>query len=123
VILKKSAPSQLLMCLEHVQRRAALDRPGADGAHAERHLGNDRSPAHSLDSLAPRERAIARLVAAGLRNKEIGDELGVTEGTVKVVLHRMYVKLGVANRVELALAARDLTTGRAGPGSVTIEMP
>jgi two-component system nitrate/nitrite response regulator NarP len=111
VILKKSAPSQLLMCLEHVHD----GQRWIDQALMERTLnatlGNDRSPAHSLDSLAPRERAIARLVAAGLRNKEIGDELGVTEGTVKVVLHRMYVKLGVANRVELALAARDLTTG------------
>jgi two-component system nitrate/nitrite response regulator NarP len=114
IILKRSAPSQLLMCLEQVrdgQRwidQALMER--ALGAA----LGPNRSHAHALETLSPRERAIARLVGAGLRNREIGDELGLTEGTVKVVLHRMYVKLGVANRVELALAARDLLNERSG---------
>jgi two-component system nitrate/nitrite response regulator NarP len=107
VILKKSAPSQLLMCLEHVRDGERW----VDQALMERALSaalGDDSASQSLGSLAPRERAIARLVGAGLRNREIGDELGLTEGTVKVVLHRMYEKLGIANRVELALAAREM---------------
>jgi len=45
------------------------------------------------------------LVAQGLRNKEIGYRLGVTEGTVKVHLCRLFDKTGVADRLELALFA------------------
>jgi two-component system nitrate/nitrite response regulator NarP len=107
VILKKSAPSQLLMCLEHVRD----GQRWVDQALMQRALSatlSDDSTNQRLGSLAPRERAIARLVSAGLRNREIGNELGLTEGTVKVILHRMYEKLGIASRVELALAARDM---------------
>lgn len=58
-----------------------------------------------LERLNPRERRIARLVARGLRNRDIGQELGIGEGTVKVYLHAMYQKLGIENRTELALLA------------------
>ena len=54
-----------------------------------------------------RERAIAQLVGQGLRNREIGEELGLTEGTVKVALHRIYEKLSIETRVDLAMLARD----------------
>lgn len=56
-------------------------------------------------SLTPRERQLVVLVAQGLRNKEIGYRLGVTEGTVKVYLCRLFDKTGVADRLELALFA------------------
>lgn len=63
-----------------------------------------------LDRLNPRERRIARLVARGMRNRDIGAELNIGEGTVKVYLHAMYQKLGIENRTELALlAVNDLT--------------
>ena len=58
-----------------------------------------------LAKLNPRERKIAALVARGLRNRDIGSELGIGEGTVKVYLHTMYQKLGIDNRTELALLA------------------
>ncbi|KPF56557.1 LuxR family transcriptional regulator [Novosphingobium sp. AAP1] len=58
-----------------------------------------------LDRLNPRERRIARLVARGMRNRDIGAELNIGEGTVKVYLHAMYQKLGIDNRTELALMA------------------
>lgn len=58
-----------------------------------------------LDRLNPRERRIARLVARGMRNREIGQELNIGEGTVKVYLHAMYQKLDIDNRTELALLA------------------
>lgn len=58
-----------------------------------------------LERLNQRERRIARLVARGLRNRDIGTELGIGEGTVKVYLHAMYQKLGIENRTELALLA------------------
>lgn len=58
-----------------------------------------------LERLNPRERRIARLVARGLRNRDIGAELNIGEGTVKVYLHAMYQKLAIDNRTELALLA------------------
>lgn len=58
-----------------------------------------------LDRLNPRERRIARLVARGLRNRDIGAAMNIGEGTVKVYLHTMYQKLGIENRTELALLA------------------
>ncbi len=58
-----------------------------------------------LGKLNPRERKIAALVARGLRNRDIGAEMGIGEGTVKVYLHTMYQKLGIDNRTELALLA------------------
>jgi two-component system nitrate/nitrite response regulator NarP len=54
-----------------------------------------------------RERAIVGLVVQGMRNREIGKELGVAEGTVKAHLHRIYEKLGVSDRTDLMLRARD----------------
>jgi DNA-binding NarL/FixJ family response regulator len=56
--------------------------------------------------LTPRELEIARLVADGLRNKEITERLSVTEGTVKIHLHNIYEKLGTNDRVRLALRVR-----------------
>ena len=43
--------------------------------------------------------------AQGLRNREIADQLGVTEGTIKVYLHAVFEKLGVNSRTELAIRA------------------
>ena len=58
-----------------------------------------------LARLNPRERRISRLVARGLRNRDIGAELNIGEGTVKVYLHTIYQKLQIENRTELALLA------------------
>jgi DNA-binding NarL/FixJ family response regulator len=55
-----------------------------------------------------RERDVAQLVARGIDNCAIADRLGITEGTVKVFLSRMYHKFGlnrgrVSARVQLGL--------------------
>ena len=55
--------------------------------------------------LTPRERQVMGLVAQGLRNKEIAYSLGVTEGTVKVYLSRLFQKVGASDRLDLALFA------------------
>jgi two-component system nitrate/nitrite response regulator NarL len=52
-------------------------------------------------SLTPRERTIAGLACRGLSNKEIGREIGISEGVVKLHLHRVYRKLGVQGRTGL----------------------
>jgi two-component system, NarL family, nitrate/nitrite response regulator NarL len=46
-----------------------------------------------MQRLTPRERGIAHLVCAGLTNKQIAQELAVTEGAIKVHLHNVYNKL------------------------------
>ncbi|WP_353229596.1 response regulator transcription factor [Novosphingobium sp.] len=68
-------------------------------------LSLNPAPGGPLDRLNPRERRIARLVARGLRNRDVGNELNIGEGTVKVYLHAIYQKLGIDNRTELALLA------------------
>jgi DNA-binding NarL/FixJ family response regulator len=56
-------------------------------------------------ALTRREREIVRHVAIGLRNAEVADRLHVTEGTVKTHLNNIFQKLGLRDRVELALYA------------------
>ena len=53
--------------------------------------------------LSRREGQILKLIAQGLRNKEIAFNLKITEGTVKVYLSKLYSKVGVSDRYELAL--------------------
>jgi DNA-binding NarL/FixJ family response regulator len=55
--------------------------------------------------LTPRERQLMGLLAQGLKNKEIAWSLGITEGTVKVYLSRLFDKVGANDRFELALMA------------------
>lgn len=50
-----------------------------------------------------REQRVIALVAQGLKNKEVADEMGTTEHVVKNYLRTIYDKLGLWNRVELAL--------------------
>ncbi|MCC5639225.1 LuxR C-terminal-related transcriptional regulator [Nostoc sp. CHAB 5844] len=53
------------------------------------------------DRLTPRERQIADLVALGRTNAEIGNELWITENSVKQALKRMFRKLNVSSRTEM----------------------
>lgn len=56
-----------------------------------------------LGTFSPREEAIVRLVAKGMFNREIGGKLGMTEGTVKWHLRRIYDKLGIRRRSQVAM--------------------
>jgi DNA-binding CsgD family transcriptional regulator len=70
-------------------------------------------------SLTKRESQLVSLLAQGLKNKEIASTLFISEGTVKVYLSRLFHKLGVKDRFELALyGLRNMPTGE-GP----IEVP
>jgi DNA-binding NarL/FixJ family response regulator len=55
--------------------------------------------------LSDREMEIVQLVAQGFQNKEIGKKLFISENTVKNHLHNIFDKLGVSDRLELALYA------------------
>jgi DNA-binding NarL/FixJ family response regulator len=71
------------------------------------HAGNYRGD-KMKKPLTSRERQIALLVCTGLSNKQIAQRLDVTEGTVKVHLHNIYVKSAIRNRTMLALLALKL---------------
>ena len=69
-------------------------------------------PAHSNGKpnreraqLSQREREIIVLIAQGYKNKEIAEKMFITEQTVKNHLHNVFDKLGVSDRLELALYA------------------
>jgi two-component system nitrate/nitrite response regulator NarL len=55
-----------------------------------------------VKALTVRERQIALLVCEGLSNKQLGEQLDLTEGTVKVHLHKIYRKLGLRYRAALS---------------------
>jgi two-component system nitrate/nitrite response regulator NarL len=103
IVLKESAHAQLLKALEVVCAggrsiepdllQRALDLSLAGGA------------ADPLGNLSGREKDIVGLVMHGSPNREIAAQLAMSEGSVKVCLHRIYRKLGVANRTELAIRA------------------
>jgi two-component system, NarL family, nitrate/nitrite response regulator NarL len=111
IIMKEGAETQLLACLDRVQAGGRwIEGPVLQRA-LDLAIGGGK-PKGPLARLTNRERAIARLVGEGLRNREIGEELGLTEGTVKVCLHRIYEKLDISNRTELALLDREAGAGR-----------
>ena len=58
--------------------------------------------------LSLREVEILMMVSGGLRNREIGDRLGLTEGTVKWYMQQIYDKLGVRRRPQAVIRARQL---------------
>jgi DNA-binding CsgD family transcriptional regulator len=59
----------------------------------------------NVDLLTPREAQVVNLVADGLGNREIAQQLDIKENSIKKSLFRIYDKLGVSNRVELVLFA------------------
>lgn len=81
-----------------------LDRVAAGELWVEKTLSNKLLSTKRI-ALTPRERQLVVLVAQGLKNKEIAYRLGVSEGTVKVYLCRLFAKTGVNDRLELALFA------------------
>lgn len=106
IVLKNSDPAFLLECLESVRDgRNWFDPELAKRARQLVSGASRRIP------LAPRERQLIGFIRKGLRNREIAEQLGVTEGTVKVYLHAIFEKLGVGNRTELAIRADEFLAG------------
>lgn len=61
-----------------------------------------------LETLTDRQAQITQLISQGLQNSEISDRLGISEGGVQGHLHRIYRKMHINNRTELALLYREL---------------
>jgi DNA-binding NarL/FixJ family response regulator len=79
--------------------------------------GMELRPARAV-RLSARQGQLVRLLAQGLKNKEIATSLGLTEGTVKVYLSKLFKKAGVKDRFELALFGLKYMVG-AGDAAAT----
>jgi DNA-binding NarL/FixJ family response regulator len=82
--------------------RALIDRFGADPEASRRTAAEQ-----ALEALTGREREVAAEVAQGHSNADIAAHLYMSEATVKAHLSRVLTKLGAANRVQVAILARD----------------
>jgi DNA-binding NarL/FixJ family response regulator len=58
----------------------------------------------SENGLTAREQEVATLVARGLSNKEVALQLGLSDGTVKLYMHKILKKLGARNRYALCFS-------------------
>ena len=63
---------------------------------------------HGIPLLTSREEDVVRLVADGLKNREIAEKLNVKEHSIRNYIYRIFEKLGVSNRVELVLNVSSL---------------
>lgn len=112
IVLKESAQDRMIACLDEVARGGRWLEPALVQQALDMKLRESVPAHHGFAALSRRESAIVDLVAQGLRNREIAGQLGLTEGTVKVYLHRIYEKLEVTNRTELAILARGSDVAR-----------
>ena len=107
LVLKEAASTQLIDALRRVALGLRAVDPTLVAAAASRSMSRREARRELENLLSPRETDVVRMVAKGLRNKEIADKLTITEGTVKSYLHSIYEKLGVKGRVGLTLLAQE----------------
>ena len=71
-----------------------------------RRVGADEEPEPGLlEELSPREREVLRLIARGMENAEIAEELGISPRTAKNHVSNILVKLGMPSRIQAAIYA------------------
>jgi len=104
LVLKESAAVGLVQTVRRVQRGERALEPSMVSRALDR-LAQREEAKKIAEVLSKRETEIVKMVAAGLRNKEIAVKLAIGEGTVKTHLHTIYEKLGVHGRVELTMYA------------------
>jgi DNA-binding NarL/FixJ family response regulator len=112
IVLKQSATELLLKSIRKVHAgeiwldshtTAAVIRQFASGEELRLPPTNGRT--RERLPLSQREREIVTLVAQGFKNKEMAEKMFISEQTVKNHLHNIFDKLGVSDRLELALYA------------------
>ena len=105
IVLKEMAPRMLMECVRKVHAGEKWLEQQSVTRAIERMQKRESEIDRLTRLLTPRELEIVRLASEGLRNKEIGERLSITEGTVKIHLHNIYEKLGVTGRPQLILYA------------------
>lgn len=102
VWVTRSLLPRLVTELRRYAQQAALP-PAAPVTPAEIPSQPQRIPEEKLATLTPRERDIVNLLADGATNKQVAEELDITERTVKGHLSNVFMKLGVPDRLKLVL--------------------
>jgi len=98
IVFKSSSPDEIARSVRKVAAGKYQFPKDLADAVRKRHARRQRP----LQQLTPRESEVTRLVIKGMSNKEIGRQMDLSEGTVKIHLHNIYKKLSVANRTALA---------------------
>lgn len=102
-VLKHAEPDELLDAIRAAHEGGSPLDPKAARVLLDRQRSSSASPA----KLSEREQEVLRLVAAGKANKHIARELGIAERTVKAHLTNVFQRIGVTDRTQAALWARD----------------
>ncbi|HEV2583264.1 MAG TPA: response regulator transcription factor, partial [Ktedonobacteraceae bacterium] len=105
-VLKDIAPDELAQAVRAVARGEVLVQPQIAGRLISR-FGKQGHAGSLLDALTPRELEVLRLLARGLRNKEIAARLFVSERTVNFHLANIYQKMNVSGRTEALSKAHE----------------
>lgn len=102
-VLKHAEPDELLDAIRAAHEGGSPLDPKAARVLLDRQRSSSASPAKMSD----REEEVLRLVAEGLANKAIARRLGIAERTVKAHLTNIFQRIGVTDRTQAALWARD----------------
>jgi DNA-binding NarL/FixJ family response regulator len=106
VVLKQSATELLVKSIHRVHAGEIwLDNRMTAEVLKAFSKSSEAGPRGEKPLLSGREKEVVQLVAQGFRNKEIGEKLFISEQTVKNHMHNIFDKLGVSDRLELALYA------------------
>jgi DNA-binding NarL/FixJ family response regulator len=106
IVLKDSATDLLIKSIRTVHAGEIwLDKKKTSDVIEAFKKSAEAGPRREKPLLSDREKEIVQLVAQGFRNREIGEKLFISEQTVKNHLHNIFDKLGVSDRLELALYA------------------
>jgi DNA-binding NarL/FixJ family response regulator len=111
-LLKDVDPADLVHAVRTVARGDALLAPTITRRLLELHVG--RAAAEPPPDFTEREAEVARLVARGLSNAEIGQKIFLSEATVKTYVTRVLAKLDVRDRVQVVVWAYE--SGMVAPG-------
>jgi DNA-binding NarL/FixJ family response regulator len=105
IVSREVEPEMLVDCLRKVAHGEPWLEPRAIGWVLEAYRTQATRPMGSRPKvqLTPKESLIVSCVTQGMKNKEIALRVGTTEQVVKNYLRKVYDKLGVADRLELAL--------------------
>jgi DNA-binding NarL/FixJ family response regulator len=104
-VVAKSVPAERLV--RAIERVAAGDTVVDEGAGSVRRASGFQPPS----PLSERETEVLVLVAQGLTNRQIADELYLSPETVKTYVSRLYAKLGVSNRASAVVWAMERDLG------------
>jgi DNA-binding NarL/FixJ family response regulator len=105
-VLKDDPPEQLIAAVRTVAAGDALLSPAITKRVIKQFTRVPRpEPPKELDELTARERDILRLIAGGLSNAEIGEQLYISETTVKTHVTHILQKLGLRDRVQAVVLA------------------